>query len=55
MVQTLVIDTANPEHDAKITALGKEHFLIPESVEIDLGVERSRFVPRLENMVDTQH
>ena len=55
LVQALVIDTTHAEHDPQITALGEEHFLIPESVEVDLGVERSRFVPRLENTVDTEH
>ena len=55
LIQALVINATNTEHDSQIATLGEEHFVIPEPIEVDLSVERARFVPRLENTVDTEH
>src|ERR1700722_16102355 len=54
-VKTLVVHTGNTENHANITALGKESRLIPEAIEVDVVVERRTLLPRLDDLIETQH
>ena len=55
LIQTFVINTAHPKHDSEVPALRQEHFVVPEAVEVDLGVESSGFLPRLDDTIDAEH
>src|SRR5207248_1955044 len=51
LVETLVVNTTNSQDYSEIPAFCQERLLIPEAVQIYLGVQRSRFLPRLNDMI----
>src|SRR5579884_3800399 len=55
VVKALVVHAWNMENHADISALGEEGRLVPEPVEVDVVVERRRFLPRLDDFIQSQH
>ena len=55
LIEAFVIDTTDSQNDPQIATFGEENFIIPEAVQVDMGVECSRFVPRLHDSIQAQH
>jgi len=55
MVEAFVVHARNTQHYPHIPALGDKRSLIPESIQIDVVIEGSRFLPRLDDLIESQH
>src|SRR5258708_7600212 len=55
VVEALVIDSSNTEHDAQVSTLGQKDHLTPGAKEIDVIVQRGRLFPRFDDLVDAHH
>ena len=54
-VEAFVVDTANSQNHSEVPTLCQEGVVIPEAVEIYLGVQRSRFLPRPDDLIEAEH
>src|SRR5277367_1744389 len=54
-VETFVVHTGNTENHTHIAALRKEGRFIPKAVEVDVVIESRTLVPRLNDLIETQH
>jgi hypothetical protein len=55
MVKALIVHAGDAQYDPKIAGLRKERRLVPESVEVDVVVERCTFFPRLDSPIEAEH
>ena len=55
LIEAFVIDTTHAQDNPQIGTFGEENFIIPEAVQVDIGVECSRFLPRLHDSIQAQH
>ena len=55
VVEAFVVHARNAQHHAHVAALGQKRGLVPESIQVDVVVERSRIFPRLDDLVESQH
>ena len=55
VVETFVIHACDAQHHAHVAALGQKRCLVPKAIQVDVVVERRRFLPRLDDLVESQH
>jgi hypothetical protein len=55
VVKALIVHTGDAQQHPKITGLRKERRLVPESIEVDVVVERRTLFPRLDSPVEAKH
>jgi hypothetical protein len=55
LVKALEVHAADFEHHPEVAALGEERRLVPKAVEVDVRVERTGLIPRLDDLVESQH
>src|SRR5207249_5623070 len=55
LIEAFVIDTTDAQNNPQIATFSQENFIIPEAVQVDMGVECSRFLPRLHDSIQAQH
>jgi hypothetical protein len=55
MVKALIVHAGDAQYYPKIAGLRKERRLVPESVEVDVVVERCTFFPRLDSPIEAEH
>jgi hypothetical protein len=55
MIEAFVVHAREAQHHAHVAALGQEHRLAPEAVQVDMVAESGGFPPWLDDLIESEH
>jgi hypothetical protein len=53
VVEAFVVHAGEAQHHAHVATLGEKRSLIPKAIQVDVVIQRSRFLPRLDYLVES--